>query len=724
MNDLFSELKRRNVVRVGAAYAVVGWLIIEVVDTLAPRMAMPDWVPGFAIILVLIGFPIALLFAWAYEITPDGLKKTADVEVRASVTVNTGRKIDRMIIGGLVVVVGFLLADRFLGLGGAGTSDTRGEVQDASIAVLPFVNLSSDPEQEYFSDGISEELLNVLAQIPDLRVAARTSSFQFKGENRDIIEIANQLHVGYVLDGSVRKSGLQVRITAQLIDATTGFHLWSETFDRNVEDVFAVQDEISAAIVAALKERLGLVSEVAPRVATTANTEAHEAYLRGRHLVVQRTRGTIDGAVLEFEKALALDPDYALAHAELSLAFHFLYRGQYGDLTISETLARAAPHATRALELAPNLAEAQAAAAFMEWRRGALEPALEGFARAIAINPNYASAHNWIALIRGSELGRYTEAMSAQETALRLDPLSIPAIGNQARSLLARSRVVEAEQALEKLASIAPAFRANIYAEAVSNRGEWSEAALGELEALRIDSSFVRARFFLSIDLALLGLGDEAVAASSPTPPFIFSWLGETDGALHAAEAIVAEDPESLPAKRDLALALAGTGDFARARPFLEDMWRRSGGRVTEEGLFRPLHAVALIAARRASAGEAATAELLEALEENVRRWHEAGITTPRVGYNEGLFAYLSGDRRRGLALIATAVDEGLSLWPAEAYLKPLYDDPGFAPILAADETHQTEQRNTFLAIVCTDNPYAAVWLPEESSCAEWRPGR
>jgi len=185
--------------------------------------------------------------------------------------------------------------------------------------------MSGDPEQEYFSDGISEELLNVLSKLPGLRVVARTSSFQFKGENRDIIDIGRQLNVAFVLEGSVRKAGPQVRITTQLINASNGFHLWSETYDRELENIFAVQDEISVAIVESLKEHLGLQVEAAPRVIAAANIEAHDAYLRGRYLIAQRTKASVEGAIREFEKAISLDPDYALAHAELAIAYQLGY---------------------------------------------------------------------------------------------------------------------------------------------------------------------------------------------------------------------------------------------------------------------------------------------------------------------------------------------------------------------------------------------------------------
>ncbi len=721
MNGLLSELKRRNVFRVGVAYTVMGWLIIQVVDTLAPRMAMPEWVPGFAIIVVLIGFPIGLFFAWAYEITPAGLRKTKEVDVAASVTADTGRKIDRMIMGALVVLVGFLLADRFIGSTGMGLADASGTsslTSQASIAVLPFVNLSSDPEQEWFSDGISEELLNLLAQIPNLRVAARTSSFQFKGDNRDITEIGKQLNVGHIVEGSVRKAGLRVRITAQLIDAGNGFHLWSETFDRELEDIFAVQDEISAAIVVALKERLGLEVEMAPRAVAPVNTEAHQAYLRGRHLVVQRTRATIEGAVDEFENAIAIEPDYALAHAELAMSFRLLSRAQYGDLTLSESMARAEPHATRALALAPDLAEAHAAVAYAAWGNEAFDPVLAGFRRAIAINPNYAIVHTWMGNILGDDLGRYGEAFTTEAIALGLDPLSIPAIGNRVRSLFDRDRVDEAERELEKLGSIAPAFYANIRAEAASRRGQWANGVLGDLDALSVNPGFVRAKFFLGFSFANLGLGPEAEAIFSPALPFVFSLLGRTEDAVSAAEALLAADPESLANELGLGLALAGTGDYDRARPILEEMWQRSGRRVTDGGLFRTIPAAALIAARRAADGKASVGELLDAVEDNIRRYRSAGITGARSGFFEGLGTYLGGDHERGLALIAQAVDEGYFFLPNAAYLEGLYGDPGFAPIRAAQDARQAEERAEFLAVVCADNPYAAVWQPSEVACA------
>ena len=270
MGQLLQELKRRNVFRVGVAYVVVSWLVIQVIETVSDPLGLPDWTEAFFIVLVLAGLPIILLFSWAFELTPEGLKKTKEVDESESVTADTGKKLNQTIIVVLVLALAYFIWER-QGLVEQAEQSTEqvAEVVETtgatSVAVLPFVNMSNDPDQEYFSDGISEELLNLLAKIPELRVPARTSSFQFKGQNLDIGDVAKQLNVKHVLEGSVRKADVRVRVTAQLIEADTGYHLWSDTYDRELDDIFAIQDEISAAIVSALSETLGLDVGAAPR---------------------------------------------------------------------------------------------------------------------------------------------------------------------------------------------------------------------------------------------------------------------------------------------------------------------------------------------------------------------------------------------------------------------------------------------------------------------------
>ena len=729
---LVSELRRRNVIRVAIAYAIAAWLLIEISATTFPILRLPEWTATFVTVLLMIGFPMAMILAWAYELTPDGLKKEKDIDRSQSITHITGRKLDYLIIVVLVVALSYLAFDKFV-LDPSRDAELvqtvteqlaesdKGETADKSIAVLAFVDLSPGGDQEYFSDGISEELLNVLAKIPDLRVAARTSSFRFKGENRDIIDIGQQLNVGLVLEGSVRKAGPLLRITAQLIDTSNGFHLWSESFDRELENIFAVQDEISAAIVDALKEHLGLQAEAAPRAIAAASIEAHDAYLRGRHLVVQRTRATVEGAVREFNKATALDPEYALAHAELAIATLFL--AAYADLTVTEAVARAIPHAERAMALDPTLAEAHAAAGYVLRFQENVEDALKHFERAVQINPNYAIVYNVMGVILDRFLGDYNQAFAAFDKALRLDPLSIPAISNNARALIDRNRLTEADRAIEKLASIAPRNYAYMRGYRTARGGKWANLVLSDLDSLQIEPNNPGQRYDLTWDFAILDLDKEALAISERTPPAILSLLAKPGDAVAAAEARVAEDPVSPQARIDLGMTLASAGEYARARPILEEMWQRKGGRVTysSSGHSGVATAAALIAVRRADGDEAGVAEIVAAIRDNVRRYHEAGITNGSerysVDYEAGLAAYLAGEREHGLELIAKGADDGYVIPISEAYLKALYDDPGFAPIRAGQEARQARERDRFLAIVCTENPYAAVWQPAAGTC-------
>ncbi|MEM7417604.1 MAG: FlgO family outer membrane protein [Gemmatimonadota bacterium] len=715
MSELFQELKRRNVVRVGAAYAVVTWLVLQVVDTVAPLMGMPDWVPGFVLILLGVGFPIALLFSWAYEITPEGLKKTEEVDVIASVTADTGRKIDRVIIAGLALLVIFLIGERFLG-GSTSSGPRTLTAEDASIAVLPFVNMSSDEEQEFFSDGISEELLNVLAQVPDLRVAARTSSFQFKGDNRDVTEIAQQLNVRHILEGSVRKSGETVRITAQLIDASDGFHLWSETYDRSLENVFAVQDEISSAIATALRTEMGLdVVEIVREVPTEV-PEAHEAYLRGRHLVVQRTRASIEGAVEEFRRAIDLDPNYAVAHAELSLAWHLLEDDQYGSLDRAEVLARAEPSAFTAIALDEGLAEAQAARGFVEWQRRDFDQALAAFGAALEINPNYVDVHTWTSNLLTDDLGRYQEAEERQAIAAALDPLSIPANANVAREMFEQGRLDDAEEAIGKLEPLSPALAVHIRAEHLSVNGSIADGGRMQLDALTIDPTSTRIRNFLGFDLIRMGLLAEAERTIGGRHMFIAQGGTDRSREVEWAEEWVERLPGQPGPESDLGLAYAGAGDLARARPLLEGAWELAAGNVSRFGLFSPFHGMALVAARQADGDD--VAEIVAAVLEHSRQLDAVGSRAGGPLLDRAIGLWLSGDRDGAMTLVGDAVDGGAVLFLERADWSEVTAQPGFAEIRERYEAHRASERADFLDSVCSDNPWADVWTPLPETCA------
>ncbi|MEJ2204119.1 MAG: hypothetical protein P8170_08410 [Gemmatimonadota bacterium] len=419
--SLFSELKRRSVFKVGGAYLVVTWVVIQVADTVAPQLSLPEWVPRFVTLLLLLGFPVALVLAWIFDVTPEG--------IRADTTTNGNRR---------VVAVGVVMAVAMAGWYWTRTDTGIGAAAEArSIAVLPFVNMSGDPDQEYFSDGISEEILNVLARAPDLRVAARTSSFAFKGENIEVPDIARALQVGMVLEGSVRKQDERVRITAQLIDAETGFHVWSESYDRDLEDIFAVQDEIAGAIGDELKIRVG-GERASGATAVTVDPRAYDLYLKGLALWRTRTDQGLLEAVEDLEQAISIDQDFARAYGGLALVYSVLadYTPQ---ISYEAAFGLGRDAGERALALDPTLPEAFAALGNIAVADGRKATGLALLERAISLSPSFASAHQWL----GTGLvpaGRLSEGLAALERAYALDPRSIVVADNYATMLLVADR--------------------------------------------------------------------------------------------------------------------------------------------------------------------------------------------------------------------------------------------------------------------------------------------
>ncbi len=422
--SFFQELKRRNVFRVAVAYAVVGWLLVEVASVLFPTFEAPTWVMKVFATVIIMGFPLALFFAWAYELTPEGLKKEKDVDRSQSITHETGRKIDYIIIGLLSVALVFFASTHQWGSEGADDPDIVEAAANGvkSIAVLPFVNMSDDPGNEYFSDGIAEELLNVLVRVEGLRVASRTSSFSFKGKGISIPNIARELNVNHVLEGSVRKAGNTVRITAQLIDVRTDSHLWSATYDRELEDIFAIQDEISGHIVQALKIALGAGEQesMSHVQKPTENVEAYELYLRGRYFWQRRGEDNIRRAIAMFQQATTLDPQFARAWSSLAAAHITL--PTYSDTPIAEQYPLAVTAAQKALTLDDSLAEAYAVLGDMARVDTEWSTAHAHYLRAIASEPKNSTAHLWY----GEHLfsvGRVRDALEETLIAYRLDPL-------------------------------------------------------------------------------------------------------------------------------------------------------------------------------------------------------------------------------------------------------------------------------------------------------------
>lgn len=426
--SLFLELKRRNVIRVSVAYVITAWLVLQVADVVLGNIQAPAWVFQVILLLLAIGLPVAVIFAWAYELTPDGIRREKDVVRTASVTSKTGRKLDRAIIVILVVAVAYFAFDKYVGneqledvstvLATATATGDR-----ASIAVLPFVNMSSDPEQDYFSDGISEELLNLLAKIPQFQVAGRTSSFAFKGKDDDLRTIGESLGVTSLLEGSVRKGGNRVRITAQLINVEDGFHLWSESYDRDLTDIFAVQDEIATAVVDALKITLLGDASIKSGQPGTINADAYNAYLQGLFYLNKLGPANRWIAMSHFEEAVAAEPEFALAWAGLSRA-SINYASQGSDSEdVQIALHRGREAADRALALDPDLPEAHIALGriqfVFDWEWDAAE---SSYRRALELRPGDVLARSHLANLVG-ERGMTGEALDILRSIIEVDPL-------------------------------------------------------------------------------------------------------------------------------------------------------------------------------------------------------------------------------------------------------------------------------------------------------------
>jgi len=415
--SLFAELKRRNVFRVGIAYVVLAWITLQVGDTMAPALHLPEWINSALAFFLILGFPLAIFFAWAFEMTPEGLKLEKEVDRDSSITPVTGRKLDRTIIVMLVLALGYFIwqsqktpeQDIVETLAGQG-----------SIAVLPFQNMSSDEEQEYFSDGLTEELLNLLAKIPELKVTSRTSAFFYKGKDVRISDVGRELNVDHVLEGSVRKSGQKIRITAQLIEATTDAHLWSETWDRDLDDIFVIQDEIAKAVVDEL--RVQLLGDL-PHMPTT-DGETYSLFLQARHTINQRTYESLARGEELVKQAIDIDPGYAPAW--VLKAFIHSQQGDVGARLPAEVVPLARAAVDRALELDPDNGAAYALSGdlMVSYERN-YAGARSAIERALELAPKDIDTL-YQASVYYAFIGDYDESLRLALLTHELDPLHMP----------------------------------------------------------------------------------------------------------------------------------------------------------------------------------------------------------------------------------------------------------------------------------------------------------
>lgn len=444
--SFLGELKRRNVFRVAGVYVVVSWVIVQVAATLEEAISLPAWFDAVAVSFLAIAFPIVVVFAWAFELTPEGIQRTTAVSPEDSITEQTASKLDMVLILALLIFAGAMVLPRFLPQETVPATETvvtasspdeamvaaaTPPVQDASIAVLPFADLSPDGNQEYFADGISEELLNVLAQVDGMKVAGRTSSFAFKGRNEDLREIGQVLNVAHILEGSVRSQGDKVRVTAQLIQVSDGFHLWSQTYDRDLSDIFAVQDDIAQQILVAMTDEL--MSDKTLSIAPAARTDvsAFNLFLEARDLISTRDETGMQRALELLNQAIEIDPTYAPAYASRAKAYTLLSDrpGSYGSIPAKEALEQARADVDKSLALDSKLADGYAVQGLINGDTGRPDFAVSSLRRALELNPNSIDARNWLGLALAFN-GRLLDVADQLKTLTDMDPLYRPGVGN------------------------------------------------------------------------------------------------------------------------------------------------------------------------------------------------------------------------------------------------------------------------------------------------------
>ena len=471
LKKFFSELQRRNVYRVAAAYGVVSWLFVQVATQVFPFFDIPNWVTRLVIVLLMLGFPVAVAIAWIYELTPEGLQRTDEIAPGKSIAHSTGRKIDFVIIAVLVSVIAIMAWRHYY------PSERRlTKGPEKSMVILPFVDISPAKDQEYFSDGITEQIIDSLAQIRGLFVVARTTAFSFKNKNTDIRDIGRQLQVTHVLEGSVRHGKDRVRIAAQLIDVSNGFHLWSETYESAEKDLLLLQSDVARKVASALRLELQLAETTQLAKPLTHDPEAYDLYLRGRYLLNKRTLDSIQKALALFQEAVVKDSQFALGRA--GVADSYILLGKIGALPGQEAAASAWPEVSSALAIDPQLADGYVSRAILltdfDWNWPAAEV---DFRKALALNPNSAAAHHWYARHLG-QLGRSEEALREIAAALKTDPLSPTIRVAKGKILFDAHRYREAVDSCKTALDLEPSFASayQVLAEAYAHLGEQTSA--------------------------------------------------------------------------------------------------------------------------------------------------------------------------------------------------------------------------------------------------------
>jgi len=688
---IFAELKRRNVFRVAIAYAVASWVLVQIIDVISPVFEIPEWAPKLIIIILAIGLVPALVFAWAFEITPEGIKKESEIDRSGSIAHQTGRKLNYVTTGFLLVAVALLLVERQLGPSGTAEPEAAAVASERtqsenSIAVLPFVNMSSEAEQEFFSDGITEEILNALASVQELKVAGRTSSFAFKGQNDDLRRIGDALGVENILEGSVRKSGATVRITAQLIRVDNGFHLWSETYDRELTDVFAIQDEIATEILKQLRSKLLPDISVVTKAQRTS-PEVYDLYLQAKQRIYTRIRKEIETAVVELDHAIQLDEKYAPAFAQRGIATMLLSDQQYGSIPDDEANRRGKRFIDESLKLDPNLAEGWAGLGLYN-TNGAqdTEASIDALVKALAINPNLIDASNWLQ-ISLVDAGDVIGSMKILEEITERDPLYRPAFSNAIQGFNNFGQPEKAEALVQRIARIDPDSPDLLMAKAINYlySGRSGEGLQLMEQRRELGSMSGVAQVFMSVGLMDTGQFERATVEGSPffQPDALYS-TGRVDEAFALArDQAIAGNPGTffdllLRANRDQELV-----------NYVEERWPTLSAFSNEySGNQYGYELMANLALAYSRTGNMARFdEAMNFVEQRISLLLEQGVKNYIFSGNRAIYYALLGDVDSAFEHFRAAVDGGWVIVgdpvEVEPALASLAGDPRFAEIEA-----------------------------------------
>jgi TolB-like protein/tetratricopeptide (TPR) repeat protein len=704
------------VVRAVLGWGILSFAVLQIYEPVMHGLHLPEWTLTLVVVVLGVGFPATFVLAWIFDMGPGGVQRTPSAP--GSTPSPARRARTALLLVGLGVLfsvpgwVWYVRHDhaRMAAGSSAGGSSTTPAPAGPSVAVLPFVNMSGDPENEYFSDGLSEEILNALAQVPGLRVPARTSSFAFKGKTLDVAKIAEALRVSTLLEGSVRRAGGRVRVTAQLVSSPDGYHLWSQTFDRELKDVFAVQDEIAAAITGALKLQLATSASGGSRKpGSTTNPDAYEAYLKGRQFLAERNRASLEKAMVHLERATKLDPGFAAARADTAIAIVLLGKVNYGDVPTSQAVARARVVLEKATAIAPEHPEVLAAAGLIEANAYQQEAALGFLDRALMANPSNADVQNWRKVVLEA-LGRYDLVLPAAAAAVQSDPLSRLQLSNYVEELSRFGKDAEAGAIVERLRGLDEGWGSSALGGLAASRGDRAEAIRNWLPALQQGRDIVTLP--LALNLSDLGLAEEAQRVAKDEPG-VFMIGGDFKRGEALALAATRKTPDDVDAQFDLLLASYGVGRYAEAAGV--------AARLRPVAFDPAILLVMADAARRAGRAAEAAAYRDDAAD-RIARMGRAGVSPRVLDFLRGRLAAYDGRDDEAVALLGRTLSATGFGWGRVDLDFPIYarlrQRPDFQAALKRLDGILAAQRKQVVQMLCGPQRLSATWQPAPETCA------